>query len=118
VGAAAGALGGLFGGFGHAVGAIAGGINVKKGEASVTLSLVNGRTTEEEALTQGYARKTDVSWGAGGGAGWWGGFAAAGGYGYQDTAIGQVIVLAYLDAYKKLVTQLGGVSPVPPPPAK
>jgi curli biogenesis system outer membrane secretion channel CsgG len=116
VGAAAGALGGLFGGFGHAVGAIAGGINVKKGEASVTLSLVNGRTTEEEALTQGYARKTDVSWGAGGGAGWWGGFAAAGGYGYQDTAIGQVIVLAYLDAYKKLDTQLGGVSPAPPPP--
>jgi hypothetical protein len=118
VGAAAGALGGLFGGFGHAVGAIAGGINVKKGEASVTLSLVNGRTTEEEALTQGYARKTDVSWGAGGGAAWWGGFAAAGGYGYQDTAIGQVIVLAYLDAYKKLVMQLGGVSPAPPPPQK
>ncbi len=109
-GAAAGALGGLFGGFGHAVGAIAGGINVKKGEANVTLSLVNARTTEE-ALTQGYARKTDVSWGAGGGGGWWGGFAAAGGYGYQDTAIGQVIVLAYLDAYKKMVVQLGGVPP-------
>jgi curli biogenesis system outer membrane secretion channel CsgG len=117
VGAAAGALGGLFGGFGHAVGAIAGGINVKKGEANVTLSLVDARTTEE-SLTEGYARKTDISWGLGGGAGWWGGFAAAGGYGYQDTAIGQVIVLAYLDAYKKLVTQLGGVSPAPPPPAK
>ena len=71
------------------------------------------RTTEEDALTQGYARKTDVSWGAGGGAGWWGGFAAAGGYGYQNTEIGQVIVLAYLDAYKKLVTQLGGVSAMP-----
>jgi curli biogenesis system outer membrane secretion channel CsgG len=117
VGAAAGALGGLFGGFGHAVGAIAGGINVQKGEANVTLSLVDARTTEE-SLTEGYARKTDISWGLGGGAGWWGGFAAAGGYGYQDTAIGQVIVLAYLDAYKKLVTQLGGVSPAPPPPAK
>ena len=83
-------------------------INVKKGEANVTLSLVNARTTEEEALTEGDARKTDVSWGAGGGAGWWGGFAAAGGYGYQNTQIGQIIVLAYLDAYKKLVTQLGG----------
>ena len=123
VGEAAGALGGLFGGFGHAVGAIAGGINVKKGEANVTLSLVNARTTEEEALTEGYARKTDVSWGAGGGAGWWGGFAAAGGYGYQNTAIGQVIVLAYLDAYKKMVTQLGGYSPIPaaapaPPPRR
>ena len=113
VGAAAGALGGLFGGFGRTVGAIAGGINVKKGEANVTLSLVNARTTEEEALTEGYARKTDVSWGAGGGAGWWGGFAAAGGYGYQNTQIGQIIVLAYHDAYKKLVTQLGGVSAMP-----
>ena len=112
-GAAIGGLLGHFGGGWGAVGALAGGINVKKGEANVTLSLVNGRTTEEEAITQGYARKTDVSWGAGGGAGWWGGFAAAGGYGYQNTEIGQVIVLAYLDAYKKLVTQLGGYSPVP-----
>ena len=109
VGAAAGALGGLFGGWGGAVGAIAGGINVKKGEANVTLSVVNARTTEEEALVEGYARKKDVSWGAGGGAGWWGGFAAAGASGYQNTEIGQVIVLAYLDAYIRLVTQLGGL---------
>ena len=114
-GAAIGGLLGHFGGWGGAVGALAGGINVKKGEANVTLSLVNARTTEEEALTEGYARKTDVSWGGGGGAGWWGGFAAAGGYGYQNTEIGQVIVLAYLDAYKKLVTQLGGASVAPPP---
>ena len=112
-GAAIGGLLGHFGGWGGAVGAIAGGINVKKGEANVTLSLVNARSTEEEALTEGYSRKTDISWGAGGGAGWWGGFAAAGGYGYQNTEIGQVIVLAYLDAYKKLVAQLGGVSAIP-----
>src|SRR6476661_1247409 len=116
VGAAAGAIGGLFGGFGRAVGAVAGGINVKKGEANVTLSLVNARTTEEEALTEGYFRKRDLSFAFGGGAGWWGGFAAAGGGGYENTEIGQIIVLAYLDAYKKLVTQLGGVSAVPPPP--
>ena len=108
VGAAAGALGGLFGGFGHVVGGIAGGINVKKGEANVTLSVVNARTTEEYVV-EGYARKKDISWGAGGGAGWWGGFAAAGASGYQNTEIGQVIVLAYLDAYTKLVTQLGGL---------
>jgi curli biogenesis system outer membrane secretion channel CsgG len=112
-GAAIGGVLGHFGGFAGTVGAIAGGINVKKGEADVTLSLVNARTTEEEALTEGYARKTDVSWGAGGGAGWWGGFAAAGGYGYQNTEIGQVIVLAYLNAYRKLVAQLGGIPPVP-----
>jgi hypothetical protein len=116
VGGAAGALGGLFGGWGHTVGALAGGINVKKGEANVTLSLVNARTTEEEALTEGYFRKRDLSFAVGGGAGWWGGFAAAGGGGYENTEIGQIIVLAYLDAYRKLVTQLGGVSAVPQPP--
>ncbi len=105
-----GAIGGLFGGSaGSVIGGLAGGINVKKGEANVTLSVVNARTTEEEALVEGYARKKDVSWGAGGGAGWWGGFGAAGGYGYQNTEIGQVIVLAYLDAYIQLVTQLGGL---------
>jgi len=101
-----GALGGLMGGFG---GAIIGGLNIKKKEANVTLSIVNARTTEEEALTEGYARKTDIGFGGGAGGGWWGGFAAAGGSGYQNTEIGQVIVLAYLDAYRKLVTQLGGL---------
>ena len=106
-----GGLGGALGGFlGRSTfGSVLGGISVKKSEANVTLSIVNARTTEEEALTQGYARKSDVSFAGGGGAGWWGGFAAAGGAGYQNTEIGQVIVLAYLDAYTKLVTQLGGL---------
>lgn len=108
-GAALGAVGGLFGGFGRALGAVAGGINVKKGEANVTLSIVNARTTEEEALTEGYARKTDVGFGGGAGVFGGGAFGAAGGGGYQDTAVGQIIVLAYLDAYIKLVTQLGGL---------
>lgn len=98
--------GGLLGGF---AGGIVGGINVKKKEANVTLSVVNARTTEEEALTEGYARKSDLSFGGGGGGFFGGGFAAAGGGGYQNTEIGQVIVLAYLDAYTKLVTQLGGL---------
>ncbi len=114
MGAAAGALGGLFGGGGSFVGGIVGGINVKKGEANVTLSVVNARTTEEYVV-EGYARKKDISWGAGGG-GWWGGFAAVGGHGYQDTEIGQVIVLAYLDAYTKLVNQLGGIPQTYPAP--
>jgi len=109
VGAALGSVGGLFGGFGRTIGGLAGSINVKKGEANVTLSIVDARTTEETALVEGYARKSDVSFGAGGGVfsgGWFGG--AAGG-GYQDTAIGQIIVLAYLDAYTKLVGELGGL---------
>jgi hypothetical protein len=106
-----GGLGGIAGGLlGHgALGAIAGNISVNKKEASVTLSLVNARTTEEEALIQGYARKSDISFGGGAGGGWWGGFAAAGATGYSDTDIGQVIVLAYLDAYTKLVGQFGGL---------
>src|SRR5688572_24270395 len=117
VGAAAGALGGLFGGAGSFVGGIVGGINVKKGEANVTLSVVNARTTEEYVV-EGYARKKDISWGAGGGGGWWGGFAAVGGGGYQNTEIGQVIVLAYLDAYTKLVGQLGGIPQTYPAPTQ
>ena len=110
-GSIGGALGGLLGhrGILGGVGAIAGGINMKKKEANVTLSIVNARTTEEEALTEGYARKTDIGFGGGASSGWWGGFAAVGASGYQNTEIGQVIVLAYLDAYTKLVTQLGGL---------
>ena len=109
-GGAGAAIGGLLGHFSPFAGAIAGGINIKKKEANVTLSMVDSRTTEE-SVTEGYARKTDIGWGAGGGAGWWGGFAAAGGGGYQNTDIGQVIVLAYLDAYIKMVQQLGGLPP-------
>jgi hypothetical protein len=110
-----GVLGSFGGGlFGHGFGAIAGAINVKKGEANVTLSVVNARTTVEEALVEGYARKSDVSFGGGGGGGNFGGtFGGVGGGGYQNTEIGQIIVLAYLDAYKKMVTQLGGVSAYP-----
>ena len=106
-GGVAGALGGLLGR--RLLGGLAGGLNIKKKEANVTLSVVNARTTVEEALTEGHARKSDLSFGGGGGGGWWSGFAAAGGSGYQNTEIGQVIVLAYLDAYTQLVSQLGGL---------
>lgn len=104
-----GVLGGVGGFFGRGIGAIAGGLNIKKGEANVTLSVVNARTTVEEALTEGYARKSDVSFGAGGGGFFGGTFGGVGGGGYQNTEIGQVIVLAYLDAYTQLVSQLGGL---------
>lgn len=106
-----GGLGAIAGGLlGRSLlGGIAGGISMKKKEANVTLSIVNARTTVEEALVEGYARKSDLSFAGGAGGGWWGGFGAAGGGGYQNTEIGQVIVLAYLDGYTKLVTQLGGL---------
>lgn len=102
-----GALGGWLGG--STVGAIAGGISVKKKEANVLLTLVNARTTEQERMTEGYYRKTDIGWAGGGGAGWWGGFAGLGASSYANTDIGQVIVLAYLKAYRDMVYQLGGL---------
>jgi len=109
-GGAGAALGGLAGGlFGHTAGALAGGISVKKGEASVTLDLVDARTTEEKALTEGYARKSDIGWSASGSLWGYNGWGGADVSGYQNTAIGQIIVLAYLDAYTKLVGQLGGL---------
>lgn len=101
-----GALGGLLGG---GIGAIAGGLNIKKKEANVTLTLVNSRTTEQERLTEGFASKRDIGFGGGGGGFLGGGFAAVGGGGYENTDIGQVIVLAYLDAYTQLVGELGGL---------
>ena len=111
-----GGLGGVLGGFGRSLGGfggvaggIAGNISVNKKEANVLLTLVNSRTTEQERMTEGYARKSDWSFGGGAGGGFWGEFGGFAGGGYQDTDIGQVLVLAYLDAYKNLVTQLGGL---------
>jgi curli biogenesis system outer membrane secretion channel CsgG len=102
-----GALGGFLGG--RVVGGLLGGLSVSKKEANITLSLVNVRTTEIERISEGYYRKSDISWGAGGGAFWGGGLAAVGGGSYQNSDIGQVIVLAYLDGYKKMVQELGGL---------
>jgi curli biogenesis system outer membrane secretion channel CsgG len=110
--------GGMFGGIagalgGRMLGGIVGGLRVSKKEASVSLSLVNVRTTEIQALTEGYARKSDVAFGGGAGGYWGGGLAGVGGSSYGNTEIGQVLVLAYLDGYTKLVTQLGGL-PIDP----
>jgi curli biogenesis system outer membrane secretion channel CsgG len=104
-------VGGLVGGMlgGRLGAAIGGGINVRRSEANVTLSLVNARTTEMERLTEGFARKSDLGFGGLGGMAGPGGFGAMGGSSYEKTEIGQVIVLAYLDAYTNLVRQLGGL---------
>ena len=106
--------GGMFGGIagalgGRALGGLVGGLKVSKKEATVSLSLVNVRTTEVQALTEGYARKSDVSFGGGAGGYWGTGLAGVGGSSYGNTEIGQVLVLAYLDGYTKLVGQLGGL---------
>jgi hypothetical protein len=103
-------IGGLLGGLiGGVAGAVVGGISLKSKEADVVLTLTDVRSTEQVAMEQGHAKKTDLGWGAGGGA-FFGGFAAAGATGYANTEIGQVVTMAYLDSYSKLVTTIKGMS--------
>jgi hypothetical protein len=108
---AGGALAGIAGGMlGGTAGALLGGVKTRKLEANTVLSLTNVRTTETVAVEEGYATKTDVSWGAGGGA-YFGGFAGAVGGGYEDTDIGRIVTIAFIDANSKLVSELGGLQP-------
>jgi len=104
-----GALGGLLGN--RTLGAIAGGLSFNSSTADVTLAITNVRTTQVMATIDGHSKKTDIGFGLGGGVFGYGGFGAAGATGYNNTEIGQVITLAYLDAYTKLVDQLGGLNP-------
>ena len=100
-------IGGLLGGFlPHGIGAVVGGISMSKKTADVVLTLTDVRSTEQVALEQGHSDKTDIGWAGGGGGGFFGGFAAGGASGYANTEIGQVIAMAYLDAYSKMVTNL------------
>ncbi|MBY0583407.1 MAG: SH3 domain-containing protein [Sphingomonas sp.] len=101
VGAVAGGLiGGRFGG-------LVGGIKSKKVEANTVLSLTNVRTTETIAVEDGYAAKNNLSFGAGGF------FAVAGavGGGYDNTDVGRIVTLAFIQAYSKMVTSLGLIQP-------
>ena len=104
-------VGGMLGGFlPGGFGAIASSINISSKTADVVLTVTNVRTTEQQAMEEGHGSKTDVGFGFGGGWGGWGGFGGAGISNYQNTAIGQVVILAYIDAYTKLVGDLGGLS--------
>jgi curli biogenesis system outer membrane secretion channel CsgG len=102
-----GFLGGLVGG---GVGAVLGGINLHSQTADVVLTITNVRTTEQEAMEQGHSSKTDLGFGVAGGWGTFGGAGALGISNYQNTEIGQVVTLAYIDAYTKLVGDMGGLS--------
>jgi curli biogenesis system outer membrane secretion channel CsgG len=104
-------IGGALGGFlPHGFGALVGGISLKSKTADVVLTLTDVRSTEQVALDEGHAKKTDLGWGGGGGA-FFGGFAAGGASSYANTEIGQVIAMAYLDAYTKMVTELKNNAP-------
>jgi curli biogenesis system outer membrane secretion channel CsgG len=108
-GSAVGAgVGGLIG---HGFGGVLGGISSHKMEANTVLSLTNVRTTETVAVQDGYAAKNSVSFGGGGGGFWGSGGAALVGGGYDSTDIGRIVTLAFIQAYAKMVTDLGLLQP-------
>jgi hypothetical protein len=93
------------------IGALVGGISLKSKTADVVLTMTDVRSTEQVALEEGHAKKTDLGWMGGGGVGFMGGFAAGGASGYANTEIGQVVATAYLDAYIKLVNDMKANAP-------
>ena len=83
-------------------GAVLGGISFKSKTADVVLTLTDVRSTEQVSLQQGHAKKTDMGWGSGRRRrASFGGFAAGGASGYANTEIGQLVTMAYLDAYRE-----------------
>ncbi len=105
-------IGGILGGFVPGLaGALLGGISLKSKTADVVLTLTDVRSTEQVSLQQGHAKKTDLGWGAGGGLGFFGGFAAGGASSYANTEIGQVVTMAYLQAFTKLVDDVKKIQP-------
>ena len=104
------AIGGLLGGLvgDNRVAALVGGLNIKRKTADVVLTVTDVRSSEQVAMTEGHATKTDLGWGAGVGL-FNGGLGGVGATGYANTEIGQVVTLAYLQAYTDLVAQLGGL---------
>jgi curli biogenesis system outer membrane secretion channel CsgG len=107
-GGAGAALGGLIGG---RFGGVLGGVSSRKLEANTVLSVTNVRTTETIAVEEGYAAKNDISFGGGGSIGLLGGALGAVGGGYENTDIGRIVTLSFVQAYGKLVNTLGGVQP-------
>lgn len=105
--AVTGILGALVGG---QAGAVLGGLSFTGRTADVLLTVMNVRTSESDIVVRGHARKTDMGWAAGGGTIGTTGMGALAGGGYTNTELGQVIMTAYLDAYIKLVNQLGGIT--------
>jgi curli biogenesis system outer membrane secretion channel CsgG len=105
---AAGVAGAVLGG---PVGGLLGGIRSRKLEANTVLSLTNVRTTETLAVEDGYAAKKDTAFAVGGVfAGGLGGLGGVGG-GYENTDIGRIVTLSFIQAYSKMVNSLGLVTP-------
>jgi curli biogenesis system outer membrane secretion channel CsgG len=108
--AGAAGLGAMVGGLiGGSVGKVASNVRLDSKTADVVLTVTDVRSSEQVAMTEGHGEKNDLALGASGRL--WGssaeGSAAVGAY--ANTTQGQVITMAYLDAYTKLVGELGGL---------
>ena len=87
------------------VGAIVGGLDMKTSTADVVLHVTDVRSSEIMAVTEGHGKKTDIGFRGGGALFGRSGLAGAGVGGYANTEIGQVVALAYLDAFIDMVIQ-------------
>ena len=82
-------VGGMLGGLlPHGIGLLVGGISLKSKTADVVLTMTDVRSTEQVALEQGHAKKTDLGWMGGGGGGFGGGGDFGGGGGGGDSGGG------------------------------
>lgn len=98
--------GGLIGG---STGRLVGSINISSKTSDVVLTVTDVRSSEQVAMTEGHGEKNDIGIGARGSLFGGQNLGAAGIGGYANTTIGQVITMAYLDAYTKLVNEMGGM---------
>jgi len=98
--------GGLIGG---STGRLVGAINISSKTSDVVLTVTDVRSSEQVAMTEGHGEKNDIGVGARGSLFGSQNLGSAGIGGYANTTIGQVITMAYLDAYTKLVNEMGGM---------
>jgi hypothetical protein len=104
-------IGGIAGGLFHGrLGGAAGAVTTGDIKAHVVLSLINQSTSKEEHNVKGYAKKNDTSFSGGGFVAWGHGAVGVGGSTYQNTDSGKVVGLAFLNAYRQLVTEMGGLT--------
>ena len=104
------ALSGLAGGLiGGGAGRLVGSINISSKTSDVVLTVTDVRSSEQVAMAEGHGEKNDIGLGASGAFFGSQGLGGAGIGGYANTTIGQVISMAYLDAYTKLVSEMGGM---------
>lgn len=107
------ALAGLLGAFVPGVGgALLGGLQLTDHSADVTVTITDVRSSEQVAMAEGHAEKSDLGFmaaGAGLGVGpGGGGFGGAAVGQYQNTDQGKVILMAYYDAIAKVLPSICG----------